>query len=153
MSSRRTATNAIPANVLVAVGVVAVVLGGLVAAVTGPLTLLRGSWVAAFLVLPLGVAQVGMGLARRSAPETGAASTWAQLACWNLGGVIVIAGTLTAASLLVDAGSAVLIIALVLGFLGARGWQGWLSVAHRGLLVLLIVSIPVGILLSHLRHG
>lgn len=143
----------VPAIVLTGVGVAAVVLGGLVAAVTGPLAVPRGSWMAAFLVLPLGVAQVGMGLARLAAPDTGRDAAWLQLASWNVGGVVVILGTLMENPFLVDGGAVLLVVALVVAFLGARLWQGWLAIAYRALLILLIVSIPVGLVLSHLRHA
>lgn len=46
-----------PATILTATGVGCVVLGGVIAAVTGPLDLAHGSWLAAYLVL------VGMVLA------------------------------------------------------------------------------------------
>ena len=52
-----------PEVVLVDLGACGIVLGGLVAAVTGPLELEQGSWAAAYLVLVVGVAQVVVGLA------------------------------------------------------------------------------------------
>ncbi len=50
-----------PARLLVVVGTCCVVLGGFVAAVTGPLTLADGSWLAAYLVLVGGLAQCALG--------------------------------------------------------------------------------------------
>jgi hypothetical protein len=47
----------LPAEILIFVGASCVVLGGLVAAFTGPLQLTDGSWLAAYLVLVCGEAQ------------------------------------------------------------------------------------------------
>ncbi|MCE5292393.1 MAG: hypothetical protein LLG14_24605, partial [Nocardiaceae bacterium] len=49
------------ADALVVLGMSQVILGGLVAAVTRPLALTHGSWLAAYLVLVGGVAQYTMG--------------------------------------------------------------------------------------------
>ncbi len=46
---------------MVVLGALFIVLGGLVAAVTGPLDLVQGSWLAAYLVLVCGVAQFAIG--------------------------------------------------------------------------------------------
>ena len=46
---------------MLAAGGVSIVAGGVVAAVTGPTDWDHGSWVAAFLVLVAGVAQLGVG--------------------------------------------------------------------------------------------
>lgn len=147
-----------PSTVLILIGGCCVVLGGLVAAVTGPLGWVRGSWVAAYLVLVGGVAQYGMGQARawyhrRYQPERGG---WTQIGAWNLGNAAVVTGTLTGSPLLVDLGSALLFFALVIAWWAARGGTGpgagrmaALGVrAYRGLLVVLAVSIPIGMVLS-----
>lgn len=134
-----------------------IVAGGLVAAVTDPLDVYRGSWVAAYLVLVVGVAQVVMGRARRGPGVGGAGTGWAQCAGWNLGSAGVIAGTLAENSLLVFLSSAALVAALIIAALGTRivgkasGGGLWL-LAYRAMLVILAVSIPVGMALSYLRH-
>lgn len=143
-----------PGPVMTALGCVAVVLGGLVAAVTGPLDWAKGSWAAAYLVLVVGVAQYVMGRMRPAGrrPDRGG---WGQLAGWNLGSLLVIGGTLAATPLLVALGSVLLVVALVLALWAdlrvpgrAPAWWTW---AYRALLLVLLVSIPVGIVLSHLR--
>lgn len=151
-----------PAAVLSIVGACCVVAGGLVAAVTGPLDLAHGSWCAAYLVLVGGVTQYAMGRmrSRRSGPGRGADRlAWAQLVLWNAGNLGVIAGTLAGAPLGVDLGSVLLILALAIAFRDTRRGAGGATsgtsaavVTYRLLLALLLVSIPVGILLSHLRH-
>lgn len=144
-----------PAAVLTVTGICCVVLGGLVAAVTGPLTLEHGSWAAAYLVLVGGMAQWAMGYrrSRHGAPRQATGWAWGQVAAWNGGNVLVIAGTLTGLPLLVDIGSAFLVGGLVIAF-HATVPGGSRSVwAYRIVLLALAISIPIGILLSHLRHG
>ena len=152
-----------PALALIVAGACCVVLGGLVAAVTGPLDLEHGSWLAAYLVLVCGVAQYAMGrvrIWRRPETPTSPARAWAQFGGWNLGNAAVIAGTLVDTSLLVDAGSVLLVVALLIALRAT--WPGAVRLAeaaplviwaYRILLIILVVSIPIGILLSHLRNS
>lgn len=143
---------------MVAVGVGAVVAGGLVAAVTSPLNLKSGSWLAAYLVLVVGVAQVAMGLARTYRGDSARGQGWVQLGLWNTGNVAVMTGTLISHPWLVTAGSVLLLPAVGVA-LAALRWRDrtdprpwWLTV-YGLLLVVLAVSIPIGIVLSYLRHG
>lgn len=156
-----------PAAALTAIGICCVVLGGLVAAVTEPLDLAHGSWVAAYLVLVAGVAQCAMGQAR--ARHTGLKPSllwgWAQVGAWNLGNALVIGGTLASEPPVVDFGSVVLVAALAIALRVTRpvtavaarpaaGWvSSWVEWVYWVLLLVLAVSIPVGIVLSHLRHS
>lgn len=147
-----------PGGALIAMGAGAVVLGGLVAAVTGPFGWEHGSWAAAYLVLVVGVAQYAMGRMRPARPRPDRAG-WAQVGAWNLGSLLVIGGTLVTTPLLVDLGSGLLVLALVLALRAAWPGQGARRVrssalvghAYRAMLLVLAVSIPVGMLLSHLR--
>jgi hypothetical protein len=86
---------------------------------------------------------------------------WWLLTCWGLGNAAVIAGTLSATPALVDASVPLLLIALVIALLDTRGRPSgprtargravlW---AYRALLMILIVSVPVGVVLAHLRNG
>lgn len=137
---------------MIALGCVAVVLGGLVAAATGPMGWTKGSWAAAYLVLVMGASQYAMGRMHSSGAGSDAEG-WAQLAGWNLGSLLVIGGTLVATPLLVDLGSVLLVIALALALRSALpGRSGLGGHAYRAMLLVLALSIPVGILLSHLRH-
>lgn len=141
---------------LVGIGSALVVLGGLVAAVTGPLELEQGSWLAAYLVLVCGVAQVVLGLAQeylggqRARPSV----VWAQVACWNLGNAAVIAGTVVRTPGLVIAGGLALLPALAIGLMATRHTSrralGW---AFRGVITVLAVSIPIGMGLAAARSG
>lgn len=138
------------------IGSVFVVLGGLVAAVTGPLKLSHGSWLAAYLVLVCGVAQCAFGLAERHLVVTPVrpGAFRAQLICWNAGNAAVVAGTLTAVEAVVDVGGALLVIPLVLTVLAVRNSpHRLLRLGCIAVMGVLAVSIPVGLVLSYLRHG
>ena len=144
------------------IGAVCIVAGGLVAAVTGPLDLTRGSWLAAYLVLVGGVAQYLLGWAPGcigTAPMQPAAA-WTTPLLWNVGNAGVIAGTLLTLPLLVAIASALLLAAVALAALQSRHIaRGRTSLhratvwAYRGVLLVLLVSIPVGIVLAVIRSG
>lgn len=139
-------------------GVVAVILGGLVAAVTDPIDLYRGSWMAAYLVLIVGAAQVAMGAMGRIHVNQRERWGWTQFGCWNAGSAIVILGTLGGSPASVSAGSVLLTVALVFAATATRGLhierRMWSRLcAYRVMLAIVAISIPVGIALSYLRHS
>ena len=142
------------------IGTACVIAGGLVAAATAPNPSEHGSWAAAYLVLVAGVAQIGLGagqamLGGRASQRT----VLAEIAGWNLGNAAVLAGTLAGVGFVVDLGGAALLVVLVLllrGALtsGATPSDGgrWLMRGYCALLVLLIASIPVGLVLERIQH-
>jgi hypothetical protein len=141
----------------VAVGFGCIIAGGLVAAVTGPTGFPGGSWVAAYLVLVAGVAQIGLGagqsvLAVRAPSPSMVVS---ELSAWNAGSAAVITGTLIGSPLAVGVGGSGLAVALGLFLYNVRrsrrGWR-WQLMLYHALAVLLTASIPVGLFLSVLRH-
>lgn len=149
------------------VGGTGVIAGGLLAAVADPLHLGRGPWAAAYLVLVVGVAQVGLGVLqeRLAARPTSRRLRAAQLVTWNAGNAAVLGGTLATAPFVVDAGGLLLVAALVLFLVAQRAGAGpsprrgaaagpglrWALWIFRGLVILLLVSIPVGLVLAHLH--
>lgn len=141
----------------VGVGVFAIISGGLVAAVTGPLGFANGSWVAAYMVLVAGVAQVALGGGQAMLAVTFPSARrrgW-QLSIYNAANVAVLAGTLTGVVAVVMAGGVMLLVALVL-FLAAvrRGHTRRRPVVmYQVLIIVLAASIPIGLGLSALRHG
>lgn len=163
-----------PATVLIVVGALCIVAGGLVAAITGPLDLFRGSWLAAYLVLVCGVAQFAMGTVELG-HATGHASVprgtgWTQVVCFNVGNAAVIVGTLTREPFVVDGAGVLLLVTLGIALYGARSsathslgalagftadsWvSGFLTWVYRVFLVLLVISLPVGAVLAHLGVG
>ncbi|APX34830.1 hypothetical protein BH708_11505 [Brachybacterium sp. P6-10-X1] len=135
-----------------------VITGGLVAAVTSPLGLEHGSWSAAFQVLVGGVLQAALGIAQHelAARRPSRRVLVAQILTWNLGCLAVIAGTLLTAPLIVDAGGLALVATMVLMIrVVGRGAKGpaWALWTYGGVLVATLVSIPIGLVLAHLRAG
>ncbi|KQX69775.1 hypothetical protein ASD06_01745 [Angustibacter sp. Root456] len=121
---------------------------------TSPLDLGHGSWVAAYLVLVGGVGQTAMGVAGLVTPgaERRASSGWAQVGTWNTGNALVITGTLVTLPLLVDVGGLACVVALAIALLRSRRLHGTLGTwTYRGVLAVLLVSVPVGLVLAHLR--
>lgn len=141
-------------------GATSVVAGGLVAALTGPLALWKGSWLAAYLVLVCGVPQYLMG--RTATRGNAIHAGWLALVTWNTGNLAVIAGTLRTAPYLVDAGGALLIVASILLLLALLRNQPSDTIASRVgawrwlmivVLSIVIISVPVGLVLAHFRAG
>ena len=138
----------------VVLGVASVILGGLVAAVTTPMGWQHGAWAAAYLVLVTGVAQIGLGLgqAMLAMPSPSPTLVVVQVSGWNIGSAAVILGTLAGTPAVVSVGGVLLVACLGLLVFGVRGGRaGWLLWWYRGLVLLLLVSIPVGLVLSWLR--
>lgn len=138
-----------------AAGVVGVVSGGLIAAASRPAGWERGSWVAALLVLVVGVGQSGLavGQATFGANPTRRVMT-CELLLVNLGAALVIVGTLLSSPLTATAGSLSVGVALVMfarGAVGSGEERRWLRRAFISLLLLLTVSVPVGVALTWLR--
>lgn len=143
-----------PQVAFVGVGTALVVVGGLVSAVTAPLNLTDGSWLAAYLVLVCGVAQCAIGLAQEhlGTRRLSASVGWAQFACWNLGNASVIVGTVVGGPAFVDVGGLLLLVALAISLHAIRRTSrtllGW---GYRLVVLTLAASIPVGIVLAYLR--
>ncbi|MFW6204752.1 MAG: hypothetical protein ACOC96_07250 [Actinomycetota bacterium] len=139
----------------VVLGAASVVGGGLVAAVTSPAGWERGSWVAAYLVLVTGVAQIaaGTGQAVLAPVAPSRRLVAAEFAAWNAGSAAVIAGTLLGVVSVVDLGGVLLAGALALFAwtvrAGGRGTGRW-PLLYWLLIVVILVSVPVGLVLARL---
>lgn len=136
-------------------GVAAIVAGGIAAAVAGPAKWTTGSWVAAYLVLAMGIGQIGLGCGQAvlaaAAPAPGVRRT--ELLAWNIGSVAVIGGTLAVWPVLVTLGGALMVVTLVMCANAIRGTQTryvWTARGYVGLILILVLSIPIGIVLSWL---
>jgi hypothetical protein len=147
----------IPALPFIALGSISIVAGGLVAAVTAVSPTRHTTWAAAYLVLVVGVAQLAIGTGQALlAPQIPSSRLiTAELLTWDIGNAGVIAGTLMSRVALVDVGGALLAISLVLFLLGARGHTGrnrWLLYLYRLLITIVLVSIPMGLIISRHAH-
>lgn len=135
------------------VGLTGIVAGGFVAAVTAASPTEKGAWVAAYLVLVVGVAQIALGLGQAwlAGRPLGGLAAIAELAIFNVGNTAVIGGTLVDRTWIVDLGGVLLIAALAM-YLGAtrhaRG--GWVLAVYRVLIAFILISIPVGLVLARL---
>lgn len=139
------------------VGGSAIVTGGLVAAITGPANLPDGSWVAAYLVLVVGVAQLGLGVGQAllAADLPSSRRLGWQLVVYNFANVAVVVGTLIDAVAIVVPGGALLFVALMVFSAAVRRPRGrrWHHAIYQLLVAALAVSIPIGLSLSVLRRG
>lgn len=144
----------------VLIGVACVIAGGFVAAGTALAPTEHGAWSSAYLVLVGGVAQVGLGLGQAwLAPRLPTrASAVAELALWNAGDAAVLAGTLTGLAPVVDVGGVALVAALALFIRGVGGATSssptrlrWTLYGFRALVLILLVSVPVGLVLADVR--
>lgn len=142
-----------------ALGTGCVVAGGLVAAATAPTPSTHASWAAAYLVLVGGVAQVALGWGQAVlAPHLPSRRrVLAQIAAWNAGNTAVLAGTLTGITLVVDLGGALLVVGLALLAHAVRGGvrsggqlARWARYGFGLLVLILLVSIPIGLLLARI---
>jgi hypothetical protein len=140
------------------IGSVSVVAGGLVAALTRPTGFELGSWLAAYLVLVGGVAQIalGTGQAWLADEPPRATAVNAEVATWNLGVAATVVGTLAAAPVVTTLGGIATALALVLFLVGVRmpgPAPRWALIVYRWVVAIVLVSIPVGLALAWIRHG
>lgn len=140
---------------LIALGSACVIGGGLASAATAMHATEHSAWAVAYLVLIAGVAQIGLGAAQLllGRPGTSASAGLSELACWNVGNGAVLAGVLVNKNFLVDIGGALLVVALLLAVYGVRGGRrasGRRAMLYgfRVLVVVLLLSIPAGLLLA-----
>lgn len=133
-------------------GAALVVVGGLVAAVTGPLGLEKGSWLAAYLVLVGGVALIIIGIAQQNLPSLVPAPIQiVQLSGWAVANAVVIVGALVSSSVTIDVGAVLLLLVLALTWWAGHGLirlRNTLAYAYLAILTILIVSAPIGMVLG-----
>ncbi len=138
-------------------GLAAVIAGGLIAAATAHAPSETLVWLVAYLVLIVGVAQIALGVGQYWLAGRAPARTrlWVEFAAFNLGNAGVIVGTLIDVAPLVDAGGVLVVVALILFLMGGRGASrgGGLRHLYRILILLLLISVPIGLLLTHSGRG
>jgi hypothetical protein len=143
-------------------GAAGIIGGGLVSAVTGPLSWEHGSWAAAYLVLVLGVAQLvfGVGQAWLAREVPGRLTIGWELLGWNVGSALVIAGSVLERPVVVDVGGVLLVVALALFAVAVRSGRPpevvgsvWFRRVYLLLVLVILVSIPIGLVLAAVRGG
>lgn len=134
----------------------AIIGGGLISAITAQVTTPTLAWVNAYLVLVGGVGTGGLAIGRDllspSRPNT--LRLVFELSTWVIGNLLIIFGTLSSPTGLVETGSVLLATSLCSVLLGVRKGAGasWVRGLFALLLYVLLLSIPIGVLLSHLRR-
>ncbi|MGN6413437.1 hypothetical protein [Flexivirga sp.] len=143
------------ATPFVVIGLALVIAAGLVSAAAAPTASYHSSWAVAYLVLVAGVAQgvLGLGQAVLTAGTVPLGIRWAQLCCWNLGNAAVVAGTLTDVRPLLYLGCLLLVVTVVLLLRTTTHVpSNWLVWTMRAVVIVLLVSVPTGIVLQALTH-
>lgn len=142
----------------VTVACLLIVAGGLTAAVSRPFDWELGPWVAGYLVLVGGIAQTSLAvgqahLARRSPSR---AMVWVELLLWNLASVATIAGSLLGIPLLSTVGGVATVGSLacfLVATWSCRPGARSAAIAYRAIIAVVLLSAPIGIGLSWVRHG
>ena len=137
-----------------ALGVAAIIAGGLVAAVVAHHPAEHPVWTSAYLVLIVGVAQIVFGTGQAWLSERLPSTGWiaGEWIVFNLGNAGVIAGTLAGSFGLVAGGTLLFALGIALFLLGARGARGGWLLGYRVLLGLIFLSSLAGLALSLQAH-
>jgi hypothetical protein len=137
-------------------GGVSIVGGGLLSAATAPAPSYTASWAVAYIVLVAGVAQLVLGIGQAClAPSQPSARVVAtEAVAFNLAHVAVLSGTALAAAWIVDIGAALIVVALGLFVWSVRGTGNgnrWLLYAFRAMIVIVLVTTPIGLIIAHTK--
>jgi hypothetical protein len=153
-------TSVVVGDTLAFVGVagVLIVAGGLVAAINSAAPFDHGSWLAAYLVLVGGLAQLvlGAGCLALPAPVCATGLRRAQLALWNVGIAIVAVGVFIDVPAVVVAGSVVVVGALAAFAYGAgptRPQAAGRVTLYRLVVIVLAISVVIGSFLAGAAPG
>ncbi|WP_417234277.1 hypothetical protein [Arthrobacter sp.] len=146
---------AIPFLVIGGLGILA---GGFLSAISAAAPSYLAAWAVAYLVLVVGFAQLllGIGQDQLAVRRPSGRLVAAEVLTFNLANVAVLAGSLTSIVVLTWIGAALIVVAMALFIWAARGCGGrhrWLLYLFRAMIVILLVSAPIGIVLAHSRMG
>ena len=135
-----------------------IVAGGLVAAINSATPFAHGSWLAAYLVLVGGVAQLVLGAACLALPAAVRSTRLrrAQLVLWNAGISTVAVGVFTDVPVVVVAGSVVVLAALAAFAYGGgptRPHARGSVLLYRLVILVLAVSVAIGSVLAGAAPG
>ena len=134
-------------------GALSVVTGGIVAAaIAAPTPTRHGVWAVAYLILVVGVCQIalGAGQALLAAAPPPPRAVGATAVVFNLANLGVLAGVLTDRVAVLNAGSVLLLVALVLFLIGVHrsDRRGWVLHLYRWVVTVLVISIPIGLVIT-----
>lgn len=139
-------------------GCIGIVAGGVLAsAIAAPAPTRHGVWAVAYLVLVIGVGQLVIGAGQALLPAEPPSPPVAAVitAAFNVAGGAIVLGVVTDRVLVFDLGSALLFVTLARALYSVRrgASRGWALVGYRLFLLMLIVSIPIGALVTTAGRG
>lgn len=142
----------------IVIGALGILCGGLLSAISAAAPTYLASWAVAYLVLVVGFAQLllGIGQDQLAVRRPSAGLVAAEVLSFNLANLAVLVGSLTTAVVLTWTGAALMVVAMALFIWAARGSASrhrWLLHLFRAMIVVLLVSAPIGIILAHSRMG
>lgn len=137
-------------------GALSIVAGGVLASViAAPAPTRHGVWAVAFLILVLGVGQLVLGAGLTLLPAEPAGTRVAVVGCtlFSAAGVAIMTGVVSGYIVVFDIGAALMFGTLVLFLFGVRhgGHRGWPLYGYRLVIAVLLVSIPIGTLITTTR--
>lgn len=140
------------------IGGLGILAGGFLSAISAAAPSYLASWAVAYLVLVVGFAQLllGIGQDQLAVRRPSAGLVVAEVLAFNLANAAVLVGSLASNMLLTWLGAALIVVAMGLFIWAARGSGGrhqWLLYLFRTMIVILLVSAPIGIVLAHSRAG
>lgn len=142
----------------VVLGSFSIIMGGAISAASAGGPNYFSAWAVAYLVLVAGFAQLVLGIGQANLASRIPSKpllAW-QIVTFNGSSASVLLGTLLAAPLLTYVGAALLVVALALFVWGVRGHTSHSAVllwGFRAMVVILLVSAPIGLIISHSRVG
>lgn len=147
-----------PKQVMQLVGFAAIIVGGLLSAALAHQPSQFVMWFVAYAVLVIGVGQLITGTAFDKL-QKGVKSwqLWAAIISYNLGSLSIIAGRFfkdsygLSAQMITVAGTMVFMLALALLLMAIKPKPGQLGALFYALMTLLLVSAPVGIILTFIN--
>lgn len=147
--------SAFPFLILGGLGILA---GGFLSAVSAASPSYLAAWAVAYLVLVVGFAQLllGIGQDQLAVRRPSASLVTAEVLVFNLANAAVLIGSLTTTVVLTWVGAGLIVVAMALFIWAARGGGSrhrWLLYLFRAMIVILLVSAPIGIVLAHSRMG
>lgn len=136
----------------------AIVAGGVLAsAIAAPAPTRHGVWAVAYLVLVLGVGQLVIGAGQALLAAEPPTPGWAAISAagFNVSGAAIVLGVVTDRVVVFDLGSALLLIVLAGALYRVRrsAQHGWALWAYRVFITALVVSIPIGMLITTAGRG
>lgn len=140
----------------VVIGIAGIVVAGAVSAASASAPSYTSSWAVAYLVLVVGVSQLALGLgqSRLAAVQPSRRVVAAEAVTFNAANIAVLVGTIMVWPVLTDVGGALFIGALALFVWGVRTActrERWLLYGFRAVIVVLIVTTPIGLVIAALR--